>query len=191
MVLTSNSKMLCKTDLPSDMLECPRTASHGRRSQERNVTESSALGARSVGERSKIQRRVRTRYSGAVEEGKASAVPGRSVPVDYGSSESLLVVPNGPENRREWRSEESDCNDLYALSGFGTGPEALNAYTMGTSILHTVSSGSEDRCQARIPQTIHSACNQVQLEKYRVEWRAFKESGAGNALLERTPLFCS
>ena len=130
MVLTSNSKMLCKTDLPSVMLECPRTASHARRPQERNVTGSSALGARSVGERSKIQRRVRTKYSGAVEEGKTSAVPGRAV--DYGSSESLLVVPNGPENRREWRSEESDCNDLYAWSGFGTGPEALNTHTMGT-----------------------------------------------------------
>ena len=139
MVLTSNSKMLCKTDLPSVMLECPRTASHARRPQERNVTGSSALGARSVGERSKIQRRVQTKYSGAVEEGKTSAVPGRAV--DYGSSESLLVaVPNGPENRREWRSEESDCNDLYALSGFGTGPEALKTYTMGTPILYTVSS---------------------------------------------------
>ena len=159
MVLTSNSKMPCMTDLPNVMLECPRTASHARRSQERNVTESSALGARSVGERSKIQRRVRTKCLAVVEEGKASTVPGRLV--DYGSLESPLVVPNGPENRREWHSEESDFNDLYALSGFGTGPEVLNTYTMGTPILYTVFSRTEDPYQARISEVIHGACNQV------------------------------
>jgi hypothetical protein len=133
------------------MLECPMTASRARRPQERNVTQSSGLEARSVGGRNKIQRRVRTTFSAVEEEGMASLVPGGLVD-SHGSLESLLVVPNGLENRREWRSEESDRNDLFGLSVSGTGPEALNTYSMGTSILYTVFSRKADQYQAKISQ---------------------------------------
>jgi hypothetical protein len=83
--------------------------------------------------------------------GNGKPVPGRLVD-SHGSLESLLVVPNGLENRREWRSEESDCNDLFGLSVSGTGPEALNTYSMGTSILYTVFSRKADQYQAKISQ---------------------------------------
>jgi len=110
--LTSNSKMLCKTDPASVTLGRPRTANRARRCQERNVTQSLALELRLVGERSKTQRRVRTTYSAVVEEGRAGPVPGSLV--GSRSLESPVVVaPNGLENRGEWRSEESDCDDLF------------------------------------------------------------------------------
>jgi len=117
MILTSNSKMLCKADPPSAMPECPRTASRARRCRERNATQSLASEAMLVGERSKTQRRVRTTCSAAVAEGRASSVPGRWVGCE--SLESPLVALNDRENRREWRSEENDSSSRPVLAQRG------------------------------------------------------------------------
>src|SRR5258708_649486 len=114
MNLTSNSKMPCKIDQLSVMPECPRTASRARRCQDRSVTRSLALGVRLVGEQSKIQKIARTTCSTLAEGAGASPVPRRLV--RCGSLGDLLVVPNGPGNRGEWRSEEGDCNDSFWLS---------------------------------------------------------------------------
>ena len=144
--LTSNSKMLCKTDQPNVTPEYPRTANHARRCQERTVTRNLALEAKWVEERSKTPKRVRTIYSGAVEEGRASTVPGRLV--GHRSLEGLLVVPNGLENRREWRSVESDCSDLLGLFCTGSACIDIEYIFHEKPTLYTVISMKQARYQA-------------------------------------------